>query len=147
MNKSQSPTLLRRSLEPALLAECYQLKALMRYDEAEGFYFWPVTAALGSPDYETQCGICTHAAKLIARKFRGFVAGYSIQPEDPRTLVGAEVFGHDFAVVGDFIIDWWGWEYAGELEIPVISRVKAIALGKYKPVADWEILPDHDFRE
>ena len=107
----------------------------MLYDETAGFYFWPNVATMESPDYESQCGICTNGAKLIAKNFAGYVAGYLIHPEDPRTLVGADVYGHDFAVVGDFIIDWWGWEYAGSLEIPVISSAKAIALGKYKPAS------------
>ena len=119
----------------------------MLYDETAGFYFWPNVATMESPDYESQCGICTNGAKLIAQEFGAYVAGYLIHPEDPQTLVGADVYGHDFAVVGDFIIDWWGWEYAGSLEIPVISRAKAIALGKYKPAEAWEVHPDHDFRE
>lgn len=147
MSNADSPTLLRQSLEPALLAECTKLKALMRYDETEGFTFWPSVAALDSRDYESQCGICTNGAKLIAQKFGGFVAGYLIHPEDPRTLAGADVYGHDFAVVGDFIVDWWGWEYDCSLEIPVISRAEGIALGKYKPVEAWEVLPDQDFRK
>jgi hypothetical protein len=147
MSSADSPTLLCQSLESALLAECAKLKALMRYDETAGFYFWPNVAAMESPDYESQCGICTNGAKRIAQKFGGYVAGYLIHPEDPRTLVGADVYGHDFAVVGDFMVDWWGWEYAGALEIPVISRAKAIAFGKYKPAEAWEVHPDHDFRE
>jgi hypothetical protein len=31
--------------------------------------------------------------------------------------------------------------------MPVISRAKGIAFGKYKPDTAWEVLPHCDFRE
>jgi hypothetical protein len=127
-----------RVTKRALLAECKRLEALTEYDE-DGFHFWPHVGGV-------ECGLCTNGARLIAQKFGGFVAGYSIAPEDPRSLVGADVFGHDFAVVGNFIVDWWGWEYERSLESPVLSRAEGIALGKYKPERAWEVLPDDDFR-
>jgi hypothetical protein len=146
MTNAKSPTLLRHSLEQTLLAECAELKTFMHYDEAEGFYFWPNVDGLAISEHANQCGICTTGARIIAKRFGGFVAGYLIDPGEPRTLIGADVFGHDFAVVGDFIVDWWGWEYEGSLELPVILRAEGIALGKYKPEEAWQIFPDHDFR-
>jgi len=94
----------------ALLAECHEIVRLAEYDTKAGVSIWPHVPA-GCND----CGICTNGARLIARKFGGFVAGYEITNEDPQTLAGAPEWGHDFAVVGEFIVDWWGWEYEGSL--------------------------------
>lgn len=132
--------------ENILLAECFDLRRLMAYDEEGGFYFWPQVDAARMLGKGDQCGICTSGARLMAEKFGGFVAGYAIDPEDPQTLVGAVAFGHDFAVVGDFIVDWWGWEYEQSLESPVIHRAEGIALGKYKPERLWEVHQSQDFR-
>ena len=129
-----------------LLAECFKLTTSMDYDTKSGFSFWPHVEPLQNSEHSNQCGICTNGARLIAEKFGGFVAGYLINPEDSQTLVGANCFGHDFAVVGNFIVDWWGWEYEQSLESPVIFRAKGIALGKYKPESAWEVFPAHDFR-
>ena len=147
MTNANSPTPPHQLLESDLLAECTKLKSLMRYDEAAGFYFWPEVFGFRFSDGANECGRCTNGAKLIAKKFGGFVAGHLITPEDSRSLVGADVFGHDFAVVGDFIVDWWGWEYEQSLLTPVLLRAKGVALGKYKPEEDWEVLPQQDFRE
>ena len=129
-----------------LLAECARLTASMEYDEKRGFYFWPSAIGPALSEYERHCGICTHGARLLAEKFRGFVAGYETGPDDPLTLVGARAGGHDFAVVAEWIVDWWGWEYDQALDSPVLSRADGIALGKYKPKQAWELCPDYDFR-
>ena len=120
-----------------LLAECVRLKNAMKYDDANGFYFWPNIACLRGN--ENQCGICTNGANLIAEKFGGFVAGYAIDRDDPQTLIGADAGGHDFAVVGDYIVDCWAWEYERSLKTPVLARAEGIALGKYKPELTWNI--------
>jgi hypothetical protein len=127
-----------RATKRALLAECERLEVLMEYD-AGGFHLW---RHVGGVD----CGICTNGARLIAKKFGSFVAGYPIETDEPQTLVGAFAGGHDFAVVGEFIIDWWGWEYEQSLDCPVILRAEGIALGKYKPEQAWQVCPDNDFR-
>ena len=115
-----------------LLAECFKLRELMAYDPQDGFYFWPQDTGLLIPEHADKCGICTNGARLIAGKFGGYVAGYPIGPGDPQTLVGAVAGGHDFAVVGNFIVVWWGWEYEQSLESPVLLRAEGVALGKYK---------------
>jgi len=74
------------------------------------------------------------------------VAGYAIDRDDPQTLIGADAGGHDFAVVGVLIVDWWGWEYEQAVDCPVILRAEGIALGKYKPEQTWQVFPDNDFR-
>jgi hypothetical protein len=126
----------RKRLKDALLAECHELVKLSQYDSKAGVSIWPHVSALYN-----DCGNCTNGARLIAQKFGGFVAGYLIEDTDPQTLVGASAWGHDFAVVGDFIVDWWGWEYEGSLESPVLTCAEGMAHEKYKPQQDWEIAP------
>jgi hypothetical protein len=128
-----------------LLTECKRLTFAMDYDESGGFYFWPHVEGLVRDGFDCRCGICTSGAKLIAKEFGGFVAGYLIQQEDPQTLVGAVTGGHDFAVVGPFIVDWWAWEYEHSLEGPVILRSKGIRFGKYKRETAWQVHPGNDF--
>ena len=123
-------------LTDTILAECHELVRLSEYDTKAGISIWPHI-----PNDCNDCGKCTNGAKFIAQKFGGFVAGYEIKGKDPQTLVGANTGGHDFAVVGDFIVDWWGWEYEGSLESPVLTRAEGIAQGKYKPQKDWEFAP------
>jgi hypothetical protein len=129
-------------LKDALLNECLELVRLSEYDAKAGISFWPHV----SSDCN-DCGRCTNGARIIARKFGGFVAGYEIKDADPETLVGANVGGHDFAVVGDFIVDWWGWEYEESLKSPVLTIAEGIALWKYKPRQAWQYAPLFAFRE
>lgn len=134
-----------QALQLDLLTECKRLTALMDCFEEDGYYFWPHVEGLAREGFDGKCGICTNGAKLIARKFHGFVAGYEIGEKDPQTLAGAIAGGHDFAVVGPFIVDWWAWEYDQSLDCPVILRSEGIHLGKYKPESAWEIFVKHDF--
>jgi len=135
-----------RQLLIALTAECEFLKTTMKYDSQVGLYYWPHVCEVEEPEGPSECGICTNGAKLIAKKFGGFVAGYRIHPTESRTLIAADVYGHDFAVIGDYIVDWWAWEYDQSLEKPVIRRAEGIALGKYKPEFEWVVLAHNDFR-
>ena len=82
----------------------------------------------------------------MAHKFGGYVAGYEIDAKEKTFLVGGNAGGHDFAIVGDFIVDWWGWYYEGLPEIPVLTRAAGVARGLYKPEQDWKTVPDLDFR-
>lgn len=131
--------------EARLLAECARLKAIMQHGEA-GFCFWPSTPSHPVPDGANQCGRCTNGARLIAEKFGGFVAGYPIGPEDPQDLIGAFAGGHDFAVIGLFIVDWWAWEYEQAIPSPVMLRVEGVARGLYKPESFSQVCPENDFR-
>lgn len=130
-----------------LLAECRKLVDLMDYDEEGGLYFWPGAEDVAGKGLKCRCGICTNGARLIAKKFGGFVAGYSIDSDNSRILIAADVGGHDFAVVGPYIVDWWAWEYDHSIEDPVILRSEGIRLGKYLPETDWRVWSETDFTE
>jgi hypothetical protein len=131
-----------KRLKTALLAECHELVRLSEYDAKAGISIWPHL-----PQDCNDCGKCTNGAKFIAEKYHGYVAGYPIEATEAGILVGSNAFGHDFAIVDTFIVDWWGWEYEGSLETPVLTIAEGIALGKYKAEQDWEIFPPNDFRK
>ncbi len=129
-----------------LFAECERLKRTMRYNKI-GFHYWPeVKVRRFVPEGPSECGICTNGAKIIAARFDGYVAGYTIHPDESRRLVGADCFGHDFAVVGNFIVDWWGWEYEQSIFHPVIEIGSSVAAMAYKPVSEWQTFPHNDWR-
>ncbi|MDR3412373.1 MAG: hypothetical protein P4L87_15775 [Formivibrio sp.] len=125
-----------KCLKDDLLAECHELVRLTQYDAKAGISFWPHV-----PSDCNDCGRCTNGARVIAEKFGGLVAGYQIEDTDPQTLVGADAGGHDFAIVGGFIVDWWGWQYEMALKTPVLTIADGIAQGKYKPQKDWKFAP------
>lgn len=56
---------------------------------------------------------CTSSAMMIAAKFNGKVFGYQIDTDDNSPIIGAKCGGHDFAIVGDYLVDWWS-EYVEE---------------------------------
>ncbi len=49
---------------------------------------------------------CTDSASLIASFFDGKVYGYFIEEHDER-IFGSASGGHDFAIVGNYLVDWW----------------------------------------
>jgi hypothetical protein len=129
-------------LMKSLLNECEEMTADMLYDGDEGYHYW-----LGENDERIQCGICGHGALRIAKKFGGYVTGYLIDSEDLVMLIGYNCFGHDFAVIGEFIVDWWGWDYKQAIASPVLLITEGIASGKYLPVERWDTYPGFDFRK
>lgn len=127
-----------KALAVRLWEACLDLRKKEVYHERVGVYYWPhIAADLEYPEGPAECGVCTNGARIIASMFEGRVSGYPIDPSESRVLVGAKAYGHDFAVVGHYIVDWWGWQYECSLTHPVITVTKGIKLGKYKPVALW----------
>ena len=126
-----------------LLAECDRLTATMQYDDDEGYHFWPVPKG-----DRIECGRCTNGARLIAEKFHGYVAGYPIDHKQPKALglVAVDCGGHDFAVIGENIVDWWAWDYEQSLQSPVITIEEGIRRGLYRPKADWRIMSNFEIK-
>lgn len=128
-----------------LLAECRRLTQESKYNEEQGYSYWD------TPKGEIQCGRCTNGALLIAEKFGGYVAGYlmDFQPKTWQSeLVARDCGGHDFAIVGDYLVDWWAWDYEESIPEPVLHLVADAELiaRKYLPRAEWEITPENDYR-
>lgn len=100
------------------------------HSESLGMHFWKTDdplKCLGS-------GTCTVSALIIARQLGGKVFGYRIEEADGG-VVGHDAGGHDFAVVKDVIIDWWG---AAVEDTPAIVRIgSSEAQRLYLPQERW----------
>lgn len=125
----------------ALVEECVRMRDSAQYEDDQGFSYWP------DADEPNDCGTCTTGALLLARKFNGYVAGYHIEDSEPSRLIAHGHGGHDFAVIGGFIVDWWAWQYEESLTLPVVPIDSEIAALRYKPSGQWEVHPENDFRE
>lgn len=134
--------------ETLLLSFCNYLTVTRNFHERVGVYYWPwVAKDLLEPEGPAECGICTNGALLVAQTFQGYVAGYPMMRDDEvKTLVGEKSGGHDFAVVGEFIVDWWAVAYDNSKEPPVMLVEEGIRRGLYKPRKDWRIFQRNDFR-
>lgn len=119
-----------------LSAFCDKLHAIEIYDEEIGYSYWQ------DGDSRIECGVCISGAKLIAQEFGGRVCGYPIPDESLAKLVGAKCGGHDFAVVGDSIVDWWGKFYEGSIDCAVVSIDLGIRQGLYLPEFYWVTMQD-----
>lgn len=93
-------------------------------------------------DENIQCGKCTNSARLVAQRFGGKVFGYECR-NNPGAKIGVDCFGHDFAVVGDYIVDYWAKHFAGESENSVIKRGTPEAISLYGPEENWELMYDY----
>ncbi len=87
-----------------------ELQSTEKYDEGVGVSYW------GDDPEAQHCTVCTSGARLIARKFGGVVRGYA-EGGNPTARAGkpggtwdagdTTNQGHDFAIVGPFIVDYW----------------------------------------
>ena len=139
---------------------CRFLNRAERYDETDGYAYWlldftgrpfiPEAGAdmdiIESKSTKEECGKCTNGADLIAKHFGGYVAGYPMGEEYKQSLVGYDCGGHDFAVLGNYIVDWWGLNYEASLTYPILRYDKAIQMGKFLPREYWTVFPSRDHR-
>lgn len=87
---------------------------------------------------------CTNGARWLAYHLNGDVYGYSLS-DNPDATIGETSFGHDFCVVGDFIVDYWGRQFS-EVETPGIHHRSRLDGSLYGNPDRWEqltVLPDH----
>jgi len=106
-------------LRSELLQYCQHLSDTEQYDDEEGYHYWEVVLpGLGEP--RAQSGNCTNGARLIANKFGGVVMGYRVTDNPTETLC-ERVGGHDFAIVGRFLVDWWAWQLPSAIAAPVLD--------------------------
>ena len=107
------------------------------YDEEEGCHYL-------RKGY--QSGVCTDSSRLIAKKFGGKVFGYYFKDSDPNTFVGRRsASGHDFAVVGKYLVDWWGKNMEGTskgvYDLSSVDDLDEIKL-KYPTKERWSVVSE-----
>ncbi len=128
------------------------LERMERYESELGFNYWPFTLD-GQPvlnphaDDVLLCCTCTHSALLIAQQFGGRVMGY---PDGgnlgARCGNGDEHHnqGHDFAVLGDYIVDYWAWSCQQQIIFPILHlEHDAVQIRRlYGPSRRWILTRD-----
>lgn len=88
-----------------------------QYDDTDGFHWWPFhidgrpVGPLGSHYSSLHPCTCTHGAMIVAKKLGGIVMGYA-EGSNPSAMAGRDIaegsnLGHDFAIVGQFLVDYW----------------------------------------
>lgn len=103
-----------------------------RYHEEFGYSYWPFDHDLNQledipansihSEEPPMCSICTNGAIMVAKKFHGKVMGYAerVNPTARAGKPGDEWHqdgnngGHDFAVVGNFIVDYWIYHFTSD---------------------------------
>lgn len=119
------------------MAELFETE---KYDEAEGYHYWDRPSGLKEERIPSGC--CTNSARLVANKFGGKVFGFAHQ-FNKTAVVAKDCFGHDFAIVGDLLVDWWAFHFTGETDRPIYHLVKDAAqvLHLYGPRENWDEVP------
>jgi len=103
------------------------------YDEVEGVNQFPDG---------THAFFCTNWADLAVKKFGGQRAGF-MHEDNPTATVAEDSDGHDFALIGDYLVDYWIKFFEGTSEQCVFDltdptdKVKVDAL--YGDRAKWEL--------
>jgi hypothetical protein len=91
-------------------------------------------------DHETaHCNAC---ARLVVERFGGEIQGYWHE-DNPVASVGESEGGHDFALMGRFIVDPWLHHYYGEspvLDLSVPAEA-AEAMRRYGKSESWSVVP------
>ncbi len=91
--------------------------------------------------YPASIFLCTNSALRVAHKFNGQVFGYDLQNKPQyKNKLAYDYYGHDFAVVGSFIVDWWAKNIDGQafdiLDMDNPEDMEIIK-EKYLPRAEW----------
>lgn len=105
-----------------------------------GYSYWPHA----NLEHGNSVCNCTTGANLICHKFGGKVYGYHIRPDEKyKNIIGFHAGGHDFAIVGEFLVDYWA-KYVEDLNNePILHLVQDMAIikEKYLPLTMWRNLP------
>jgi len=125
----------------------HQLEKDEIYDEDLEMSIWRVEGY----SHDLSVTQCTSSAMLIADTFGGKVYGYSLDMEDNDSeKIGSDSGGHDFAIVGDYLIDYWGRYVNGDKKLKPVLHLKEDAkeIEKYYlPQSEWEEVPHWKLEE
>lgn len=96
-------------------------------------------ARVRGPDGEDESpfGICTMGAEWLQSRLGGEVRGYYID-DNPSATVGEAEGGHDFLLLPDYIVDWWGSRYIGGPELLHRVRDAKTIARLYGDESRWE---------
>lgn len=81
--------------------------------------------------------LCTRAARECRAIVGGEIMGYQFN-SNPTAQLGESESGHDFLVVGGFIVDCWSADYYGNSAILHLERDAADVRRLYGDSAKWE---------
>ena len=88
---------------------------------------------------------CTSSAMLIADKFGGSVWGYEIIDDMYKDKIGYWSGGHDFAIVGKYLVDYWAKYVNDEKQKSILDMTdrtdQDYIMKNYLPITDWKNLP------
>lgn len=93
------------------------------------------------PNGMPACG-CTGGAMAVAERFGGKVMGFYAD-DNPAATIGEGYDGHDFAIVGYWLVDPWAHYVENFLECPVLDlhRDDALIEKLYGPREKWVEVP------
>ena len=133
------PNSMRNAIEQYL----NELERTEVYDEGREMSLWNNTAFV----FDMSCTQCTASAMMIADRFGGSVWGYEI-PEEYENAIAADCGGHDFAIVGKYLVDYWArfvndpearaiMDMTDPADVQYISE-KYLPLGLWQPLKMWK---------
>jgi len=81
---------------------------------------------------------CTTGARWMAKRLNGAVWGYDWD-RNTTAAIGSDEGGHDFAIIGDFIMDPWAHGYLGiKLTLKISSKQDAYEISRrYGQTKSW----------
>ena len=137
----------------AILRTLAWLESQERYDPDGGFSYWPFhldgSTVLGSHMATLFPLTCTHGARLVVKHLGGVVLGYA-EGKNPEAMAGRgrvndgdTNIGHDFAVVGEYLVDYWLLATYGMPQFGILHlEHDAMEIRRlYGPIEHWEELP------
>lgn len=91
---------------------------------------------------------CTTGARWMAKRFKGAVYGYE-WGGNVAAAIGANEGGHDFAIVGDFIVDPWAHGYLDlKLILRISSKQDAYEITRrYGQTKSWAKVAEYNVRD
>ena len=91
----------------------------------------------------TAFAICTNCARYLQGSLGGEVVGYEYS-ENAEALIGRQEGGHDFLVVGGFIVDVWAAEAYGTSPTIPLQKTRLIRQ-LYGNPAHWRVWRGNGF--
>jgi hypothetical protein len=109
------------------------------YDQEAGY------SKFGSDPFGDMASVtcCAFSAQMFTLRFGGSVYGYFLDVDDPELecIHGYWSQGHDFAIIGKYLVDWWAKhvEGCGRVILDMTDPNDILYIQKhYLPLDKWE---------